>query len=64
MAIFLGPETHAETRRIAKTPQFTAQIDGWDTAFDPYELGGGGPSRMRTGLGNEIPCYQGKLQGK
>jgi hypothetical protein len=60
LTIFLGPATRAETRRIAKIRQFARQIDGYATAFDPYELGGGGRSRVRTGLGDEIPCYQGK----
>jgi hypothetical protein len=41
LAIFLGPETGAETRRRVETPHFARQIDGCATEFDPYELGGG-----------------------
>ena len=40
LAIFLRPETRAETLRIAKTPHFTRQINGCTTAFVPCELGG------------------------
>ena len=46
-AIFLRPETRAETRQIAKTRHFARQIDGCATEFDPYELGGG-RCRART----------------
>ena len=53
LANFLRPETRAETRRIAKIPQFIGQINGCATEFGPSELGGGGRSPMRTSLRNQ-----------